>query len=104
SSAVMRAYHSTAILLRDGRVLLAGSGDALLESGAPAPDQRNGELFSPPYLFKGARPKITNGPWTVNYATTFTVETPSPSTIGQVTFVALGSTTHAFDMNQRFLR
>jgi hypothetical protein len=104
SSAVKRAYHTTAILLPDGRVLLAGSGDALLADGTDAPAQRTGELFSPPYLFKGARPTISSAPTPVAYGTTFSVGTPSPTAIAQVTWISLGSTTHAFDMNQRFMR
>jgi hypothetical protein len=48
SSAVTRGYHATSILLPDGRVLHAGSGD-----GEGAPRQLNAELFSPPYLFAG---------------------------------------------------
>ena len=45
-----RLYHGSAVLLLDGRVLVAGSGRV-----GPAP-QFNGEIFSPPYLFKGPRP------------------------------------------------
>ena len=46
-----RLYHSTALLLPDGRVLMAGGG-AL--PGSIAVNQRNAEIYSPPYLFKGA--------------------------------------------------
>ena len=49
-----RLYHSTALLLPDGRVLMAGGG-AL---PGRATDQRNAEIYSPPYLFKGPRPTI----------------------------------------------
>jgi galactose oxidase len=97
SSSVSRVYHSTSLLLRDGRVLHTGSGDA---SGAI--DHRNGEIFSPPYLFRGTRPKISSGPSTVNYGEKFLVGTPTPSSIARVTWIRLGSVTHAFDMNQRF--
>ena len=51
-----REYHSTALLLPDGRVLMAGGGAA---ARAGATDQKNAEIYSPPYLFKGARPTIT---------------------------------------------
>jgi hypothetical protein len=97
SNAVPRVYHSTSLLLKDGRVLHTGSGDA---SGAV--DHFNGEIFSPPYLFKGARPKISSAPATVNYGKTFLVGTVDPSAISRVTWIRLGSVTHAFDMNQRF--
>jgi hypothetical protein len=97
SNAVPRVYHSTSILLPDGRVLHTGSGDA-------GPDQRNAELFSPPYLFNGARPEITGVPDSVGYGTSFSVLTPQAAEIVKVSLIRLGSTTHAFDMNQRFQR
>ena len=71
SNAVTRGYHGTSILLPDGRVLNAGSGDTLT-----APRQLNAELFSPPYLFAGPRPTIGSAPTTVSYDTTFRVVTP----------------------------
>src|SRR5712692_1397364 len=49
---VPRVYHSTALLLPDGRILVAGGG----RFGGP--DQISAEIYSPPYLFKGARPTI----------------------------------------------
>jgi hypothetical protein len=39
----------------------------------------------------------------VNYGQTFTVATPNAPGIAKVTWVRLMSTTHAFDMNQRFV-
>src|SRR5256886_6631874 len=54
SNAVIRMYHSTSLLLPDGRVLHTGSGD-----GANAPRELSYELFSPPHLFRGARPTLT---------------------------------------------
>ena len=54
-----RLYHSTALLLPDGRVLLAGGG-----AFGNAKNEKSGEIYSPPYLFKGPRPTITGGPAT----------------------------------------
>jgi hypothetical protein len=99
SNSVVRAYHATAVLMRDGRVLLTGSGD-----GAGTTDRRNAEIFSPPYLFKGSRPSISSSPGSARYAQSFFVGTSQASTIGAVTLVRLGSVTHAFDANQRFNR
>ena len=95
SNAVNRVYHSTSILLPDGRILHAGSGDG-------GPDQRNAELFSPPYLFKGLRPTITGAPTLVSYGSPFKVTTPDAANIAKVSLIRLGSTTHTADMNQRF--
>ena len=75
-----RLYHSTALLLPDGRVLMAGGG-AL--PGSIAVDQKNAEIYSPPYLFKGARPTITAAPATMQYGATFDVTTPNAAQIAQ---------------------
>jgi hypothetical protein len=103
SSAVNRGYHATSLLLPDGRVLHTGSGDALDPYGKPYPDQRNAELFSPPYLFKGPRPTITSAPAEPYYGGTITVATPNAAEITKVSLIAIASVTHAFDSNQRFM-
>ena len=99
SNSVTRGYHGTSLLLPDGRVLNAGSGQ-----GAGAPDEFNAELFSPPYLSRGPRPTITSAPAEVSYGGQFRVETPDAATITHVSFIRLGAVTHAFDENQRFQR
>ncbi|MEO7987626.1 MAG: galactose oxidase-like domain-containing protein [Gemmatimonadales bacterium] len=99
SNAITRGYHGTSLLLPDGRVLNAGSGN-----GAGAPDERNAELFSPPYLLRGVRPVITTAPTEVHYGDQFRVETPQAGQITHVSFIRLGAVTHAFDENQRFQR
>ena len=52
-----RLYHSSATLLPDGRVEIAGGGHP---PGFGVAEFRT-EIFSPPYLFKGARPTISVG-------------------------------------------
>jgi PKD repeat protein len=99
SNAIRRTYHSTSLLLPDGRVLHAGSGE-----GAGMPAERTAELFSPPYLSNGSRPTIADAPTLVGYGTSFTVATPQAADIQSVSLIRLGSVTHAFDMNQRFQR
>ncbi|HEY8195738.1 MAG TPA: galactose oxidase-like domain-containing protein [Gemmatimonadales bacterium] len=97
SNSVIRVYHSTALLLPDGRVLVTGSGDATDNAS-----HYNAEIFSPPYLYKGTRPTISSTTTTLGYGQSFFVGTPTPTAIARVTLVRLGSVTHAFDSNQRF--
>jgi hypothetical protein len=98
SNAVTRIYHSTTLLLPDARVLHTGSGDA-----GGAVDELNYEIYSPPYLFKGARPTITGAPTTVAYGQSVLIETPDGATITQVSFIRFGSVTHAFDAGTRLV-
>jgi hypothetical protein len=104
SNSVMRVYHSISLLLPDGTVLHGASGDADAFQGGvltPVPPERNHEIFSPPYLFKGARPTITSGPTTVGYGQVFSVATPNAAQVTQVRWIRLGAVTHAFDFGQR---
>jgi hypothetical protein len=96
---VRRGYHSTALLLPDGRVLVAGGGQGANATG----NHNNAELYSPAYLFKGARPRIDAAPTAIAYGQTFTVSTSNAASIGKVSLIRLGSVTHAFDENQRFV-
>jgi len=92
-----RLYHSTVLLLPDGRVLAAGGGRY-------GPDYPSAEIFSPPYLFKGARPTITSAPSTLGYGSHFAVGTPDGASIATVSLLRLGSVTHAFNANQRYVQ
>jgi galactose oxidase len=103
SNAVNRTYHSTTLLLPDGRVLHAGSGNATLTNGSPAPDEKSAEYYSPPYLFKGTRPTISSAPSSAGYGASFLVGTPSAGSVTKVSLIAIGSATHAFDYTQRFM-
>jgi hypothetical protein len=106
ANSIMRVYHSVSLLLPNGTVLHGASGDALaIQPGGgivPVPSERNHEIFSPPYLFKGARPTITSvGSPTVSYGGTIAVTTPNAAQITEARWIRLGSVTHAFDMGQR---
>ena len=98
-----RVYHSTALLLPDGRILSAGSGQP---KAAGLTDDFTAEIFTPPYLYRidgtlATRPTITDAPTDVSYGQAFTVQTPEAGTIARATWIRLSSVTHAFNQNQR---
>jgi Galactose oxidase-like, Early set domain/PKD domain len=106
---VTRQYHSTALLLPDGRVLSAGGGicGTCDEVGYLA---KNAEVFTPPYLFKkdgsgelAARPEITSVPTEIPYNVPFAISTPNPAAIAKVALVRLGAVTHSVNMEQRYV-
>jgi hypothetical protein len=100
ANSVMRVYHSVSILLPDATVLHGASGNAMV-GAVPVPDEPNHEIFSPPYLFKGARPTITSAPASVGYGQSFAVATPNAAQVTTVRWTHIGTVTHAFDFGQR---
>ena len=96
NATVARLYHSSTMLLADGRVLSTAGGD-----GGGVIDQKNYEIFSPPYLFKGPRPSANLATSDMHYGQPFVVATPNAASIRKVTLIRLASTTHTFDMGQR---
>jgi len=99
SNAITRVYHSTTVLLPDGRLVFAGSGD-----GNNLPNEENAEIFEPPYLFNGPRPTITTVAAQWKFGQRVQLTTPDAASITKVSLLRLNSTTHAFDMNQRYVQ
>jgi hypothetical protein len=94
---VPRMYHSTAVLLPDGRVLSTGGGAAAIN------DFPTAEIYSPPYLFKGARPVIGSAPSTIDYSTPITINTADAANIASVSLIPLAAETHTLDSSQTYL-
>ncbi|MDT7581067.1 MAG: galactose oxidase, partial [Pseudonocardiales bacterium] len=88
-----RLYHSIALLLPDGRILTTG-GNGYTQT----------EIYSPPYLFAGARPSISSAPAAVGRGQSFVISTPDAATINAVAWVRLPSVTHTNGMSQGFFR
>ena len=108
ASSVRRGYHSTAILLPDARILCAG-GNIIADSAAIVLDPLKADIYCPPYLFNSdgtlaTRPVSTPPPiGRITWKGIFTVSTTAAATIKSVCLIKPGATTHAFDMDQRYV-
>ena len=90
-----RGYHSVSILLPSGKVMMTGGTSGEGNSGI--------ELFSPPYLFRGARPVISNAPNLVHHGQNFVIESPDASSIVKVVLIPPMAITHQTNADQRVL-
>ncbi|MET7902471.1 galactose oxidase early set domain-containing protein [Streptomyces sp. NPDC005355] len=93
---VPRTYHSSSLLLPDGRVLSVGNnpGDGSFD--------RRISIYEPPYLFRGARPRITSAAsneWAYGSTQRITVDKP----VTKASLIRPAAVTHSSDPNQRYV-
>ena len=113
SSGRDRVYHHTAALLADGSVLVGGHAPLGFTPAALAPDDYTRgafastlrdpsfEIFKPPYLFRGERPRLAQVQAGIRHGETFRITTPDASRITSVVLSRLPSVTHLADVDQR---
>jgi Galactose oxidase-like, Early set domain len=100
-----RTYHSTALLIPDGRVISMGDDRQIVSDNGPnGGNLRTVEYYSPPYLYKGARPTISSAPAGAPYNAPVGIGTPDAAGISKAVLLKLGATTHATDADQRELQ
>ncbi len=93
-----RDYHATAVLLPDGRVLVAGGNGRTFDY----------QIYSPPYLFQPGRPVITSAPTVLAYgggpySVTYETSGETEDYVEKVVLIRPGSVTHHFDFEQRVI-
>jgi hypothetical protein len=114
SSNIPRLYHSSAILLPDASVLVAGSNPNVdVNLTTHFPTTYKSEIFYPPY-FSSNRPVPSGVPTTLSYGgNPFDITVPSSSYSGsgndaadntKIMVIRPGFTTHAMNMGQRSLQ
>jgi len=99
NTSVARLYHSEAITMADGRVLISGSDP----QDGQHPEEYRVEVFTPPYLLSGLpRPDftITNKDWSYGQAVQITVTAGSTANL-KVSLLGVVTSTHGNSMGQR---
>ena len=102
-----RQYHSIALLLPDGQVLSAGGG-ICGDCYRLGYEERNGEIFSPPYLFnadgsRATRPRLSQVPEVIDYAEQVFIGVNDSTNITKAHLIKLGSVTHSENQDQRLV-
>ncbi|CAM6036649.1 unnamed protein product [Sphagnum compactum] len=103
---IPRVYHSTANVLPDARVLIAGSNTHQFYTlTGYLPTELRIEAFSPPYLSAAPRPTITDAPGALGYAQalTLTIAGGNPTAI-ELNLLSAPYSTHSFSQGQRLLQ
>ncbi|GMN68279.1 hypothetical protein TIFTF001_037334 [Ficus carica] len=107
-----RLYHSTAILLPNGQVLVGGSNPHVYYNftGVDYPTELSLDAFSPPYLsvdYEPVRPKIIAVTRVLVYgqffSVVFSVAECNTTNAVSISLIAPSFTTHSFGMNQRMV-
>jgi hypothetical protein len=99
-----RNYHSTALLLSNGKVWVGG-GNVNGNPGNPADvGIRRIELYEPPYIAVANRITIQSAPTLLAYGQQFDVQIDRAATnVGRVALIRNGSVTHSTDNDQRYV-
>lgn len=97
SSTIPRVYHSSALLLPDGRVATFGGN----------PENRfemRIEIYTPPYLQTNTtRPTVTHAPSEITYGGTYSLGTTQVAALRSAVLVRPAAVTHSMDPNQRLV-
>ncbi|WP_448319071.1 galactose oxidase-like domain-containing protein [Streptomyces sp. CO7] len=100
---VGRNYHSGSLLLPDGRVMFFGSDPLYADpaNSAPGVFEQRIEIYTPPYLFRGERPVVEDGPGTLRRGGEATFRTPDAGRLATARLIRPSASTHVTDVDQR---
>ncbi|MFE1914490.1 radical copper oxidase GlxA [Streptomyces anandii] len=100
---VGRDYHAGSILLPDGRVMFFGSDPLYGDKAGTRPGrfEQRIEIYTPPYLYRDARPSLSGGPRTLTRGGSGTFVSRHASAIRKVRLIRPSASTHVTDVDQR---
>ncbi|MFJ3788313.1 galactose oxidase-like domain-containing protein [Kitasatospora sp. NPDC090091] len=101
-----RGYHSNAVVLPDGRVMVTGDELQQLANDPDINDDMNGtiEIYEPAYLHQGNRPSLDRAPTgAIGYDKKFLVTTSTPERAAKAVLLAPTTSTHSVNTSQRHL-
>jgi hypothetical protein len=104
STTIGRLYHSTASLLPDGSVIVAGSNPNADVTTTTWPTEYRVEYFQPPYYFM-TRPSFTGKPAQVDYGQMFTLQITNPGNAQdfKAVIIDLGYHTHGVSLDSKYV-
>jgi hypothetical protein len=98
-----RDYHSGGILLPDGSVLTLGGNPLFGNTSDTAPQTFNQEIdvYFPPYMFRGSRPRIIAAPKVLQLGHSYLINVSQASSIQYLRLMRPDNATHVTDVNER---
>ncbi|MFI5619801.1 galactose oxidase-like domain-containing protein [Streptomyces sp. NPDC051567] len=101
-----RGYHSNALVLPDGRVMVTGDELQQIANDPDITDAMDGsiELYEPAYLHRGGRPALDRVPaGELGYGAEFRVGSSTAARVARAVLLAPTTATHAVNTSQRHL-
>jgi hypothetical protein len=98
-----RDYHSGGLLLPNGSILTLGGNPLYGNKQDTTPETFNQEIdvYFPPYMFRGTRPRITAAPGEMGLGRSYLIKVSPASGIQYLRLMRPDNPTHVTDVNER---